>query len=82
MIVRFIAENFRSIDNPIELSFEAETGIKDMDNDGFTLTAGKRVLNTSAFFGANASGKSNVFKAVGMMRAMIIKSVRLYLHLI
>lgn len=77
MIVRFIAENFRSIDDPIELSFEAETGIKDMDNDGFTLTAGKRVLNTTAFFGANASGKSNVFKAVGMMRAMIIKSVRL-----
>lgn len=77
MIVRFTVENFRSIDDPIELSFEAETGIKDMGNDGFTLSAGKRLLNTTAFFGANASGKSNVFKAVGMMRAMIIKSVRL-----
>lgn len=77
MIVRFTVENFRSIDDPIELSFEAETGIKDMGNDGFTLSAGKRILNTTAFFGANASGKSNVFKAVGMMRAMIIKSVRL-----
>ncbi len=77
MIVRFTAENFRSIDDPIELSFEAETGIKDMDNGGFTQTAGKRVLNTTAFFGANSSGKSNVFKAVEMMRTMIIKSVRL-----
>ena len=76
MIVRFSTENFRSIDEPIELSFEAETGIKDMDNDGFTLTAGKYVLNTTAFFGPNSSGKSNVFKAVDMMRAMIIKSVR------
>ena len=77
MIVRFTAENFRSIDDPIELSFEAETGIKDMDNGGFTQAAGKRVLNTTAFFGANSSGKSNVFKAVEMMRTMIIKSVRL-----
>lgn len=77
MIARFTAENFRSIDDEVVLSFEAETGIKDMGNEGFTMTAGKRILNATAFFGANASGKSNIFKAVGMMRAMIIKSVRL-----
>jgi hypothetical protein len=77
MITSFTAENFRSIDEEIILSFEADTGIKDMDNRGFTSVANTRVLNAKAFYGANSSGKSNIFKAVGKMRGMIIHSVRL-----
>ena len=77
MITSFTAENFRSIDGEIRLSFEADTGIKDMDNRGYTTVANSSVLNAKAFYGANSSGKSNVFKAVGMMRSMIIHSVRL-----
>lgn len=77
MIARFTAENFRSIDDEVVLSFEAETGIKDMDGRGYTIVANSRVLNAKAFYGANSSGKSNVFKAVGRMRSMIIHSVRL-----
>lgn len=77
MIATFKAENFRSIKDEIKLSFEASTAIKDMERSGFTSTAGWRVLNATAFFGANSSGKSNVFNAVGLMRAMIIQSVKL-----
>ena len=77
MITRFMAENFRSIDDKIELSFEADTGIKDRENEGFSLMGGKRVLNAAAFFGANSSGKSNVFNAVDMMRLMVVYSVKL-----
>ena len=77
MITSFTAENYRSIDEEIKLSFEADTGIKDMDNKGFTVVASTRVLNAKAFYGANSSGKSNVFKAVGRMRGIIIHSVRL-----
>ena len=77
MITRFMAENFRSIDNKIELSFEADTGIKDRGNEGVSLIGGKRVLNAAAFFGANSSGKSNVFNAVDMMRLMVVYSVKL-----
>ena len=77
MITSFTAENFRSIDGEIRLSFEADTGIKDMDNRGYTTVANSSVLNAKAFYGANSSGKSNVFKAVGMMRSMIIHSVGL-----
>ena len=72
-----MAENFRSIDNKIELSFEADTGIKDRGNEGVSLIGGKRVLNAAAFFGANSSGKSNVFNAVDMMRLMVVYSVKL-----
>lgn len=77
MITSFTVENYRSIDEEINLSFEAETSIKDMDNRGYTIIANSRVLNAKAFYGANSSGKSNVFRAVGRMRGMIIHSVRL-----
>lgn len=77
MITNFIVENYRSIDGEIRLSFMADTGIKDMDNRGYTTVANTRVLNAKAFYGANSCGKSNVFKAVRMMRGIIIHSVRL-----
>lgn len=77
MITDFLAENFRSIDNEVRLTFEADTGIKDMGERGYTIVANSRVLNTKVFFGANSSGKSNVFKAVWMMRNILLHSVRL-----
>lgn len=77
MVACFTAENYRSIDEPITLSLEASTAIKDMENNGYTTVANIHVLNTSAFYGANSSGKSNVFKAVSRMRGLIIHSIRL-----
>lgn len=50
MITSFTAENYRSIDEEIKLSFEADTGIKDMDNRGFTTVANTRVLNTKVLW--------------------------------
>ena len=70
MITGFTVENYRSIDEEVSLSFDASTGIKDMDNRGYTIVANSRVLNAMAFFGANSSGKSNVFKAVNCMRSI------------
>ena len=77
MIASFSVENFRSIDERITLSFEASAAIKDMDSEGYTLAGGLRVLNAMAFFGANSSGKSNVFRAIARMRSLVIQSVRL-----
>ena len=77
MITGFTVENYRSIDEEVALSLEADTGIKDMENRGYSTVGGQRVLNAKAFYGANSSGKSNVFKAVSRMRQMILQSVRL-----
>lgn len=77
MIVGFTVENYRSIDEEITLSFDASTGIKDMNNRGYSIVANSHVLNAMAFFGANSCGKSNVFKAVNCMRNMVIQSIRL-----
>lgn len=77
MVTGFTVENYRSIDEEIYLSFDASTGIKDMDNRGFSIAANTHVLNAMAFFGANSSGKSNVFKSIDRMRRMVLQSVRL-----
>ena len=77
MITNFSVENFRSIDERITLSLEASTGIKDMGTNGYSTVAGLNVLNATAFYGANSSGKSNVFKAVSRMRSLIVQSIRL-----
>lgn len=77
MVTGFSAENYRSIDERMELSFEASAAIKDTTNEGYTTISNGRVLNAISFFGANSSGKSNVFKAVQMMKRVIIHSVRL-----
>lgn len=77
MITGFYVENYRSIDEEIALSFDASTSIKDMGDSGYSIVANSRILNAVAFFGANSSGKSNVFKAVSRMRNMVLQSIRL-----
>lgn len=62
MLLRFSAENHRSILDPIELSFVA------LDDDRPAARSvgsiRERVLTVSALYGANASGKSNVLDAL------------------
>ena len=77
MIVGFTVENFRSIKGEVKLNFEASTSIKDTANSGFPILGNMRLLNSMAFFGANSSGKSNVFKAVSTMKRMVVQSVKL-----
>lgn len=77
MITNFCAENYRSISERVELSFAASMGIKDTEDEGYTVMNGQNILNAMAIFGANSSGKSNVFKAIGRMRSLIVQSVRL-----
>ncbi len=77
MITNFRVENYRSIDEEVELSLEASIAIKDLNNEGYATIGGMNILNTMAFYGANSSGKSNLFKAVARMRSMILNSVRL-----
>ena len=77
MITNFCAENYRSISERVELSFAASMGIKDTEDEGYTVINGQNILNAMAIFGANSSGKSNVFKAIGRMRSLIVQSVRL-----
>ncbi len=77
MILEFSAKNYRSIKDEITLKFEASTSIKDPIEHGFTMLGNTKVLNSMAFYGANSSGKTNVFMAVSLMKRMVIQSVKL-----
>jgi AAA15 family ATPase/GTPase len=89
MIIEFSISNFRSIKETIEFSFQADASKNHKDNffdvtldgnkDNFfdvTLDGNKqiRLLKTAAIYGANASGKSNVLKALQTFCQLVLNS--------
>ena len=62
MLVQFSVENYRSFKEEAILSMEASVDKTHPDN---VVTIGKdRIIKTASIFGANASGKSNIFMAL------------------
>lgn len=62
MLLQFSVENFKSIKKRTVLSLEASQEKGHEDN--FVHDKNTNILKTVAFFGANASGKSNIFHAL------------------
>jgi len=62
MLIQFSFENYRSFKDPATLSMLASSGKENPDNV-FETSAGK-LLKSVAVFGSNASGKSNLIKAL------------------
>lgn len=74
MLLEFAVENFRSIKDRQVLSMIAEPS-KAKGENVFEVPLGNggsiRLLKTAVIYGANASGKSNVIKALGSLAKMI-----------
>lgn len=62
MLIEFSVENFMSIRDRITLSLLAGKETENMNN--VICTEKNNVLKSVAIYGANASGKSNIFKAI------------------
>lgn len=62
MLLQFSVENFRSYKNRVILSMEASSDKELTDN--VVVSKKDRILKTATIFGANAAGKSNLFKAL------------------
>lgn len=78
MLQRFVVENFRSINERLEMNFEANAGIKDDAADLISFTnTHVPVLNAVAVYGHNSSGKTNLLMALLRMRNMVLSSVKL-----
>ena len=71
MLLRFSVENFRSYSDRQTLDLTATTSCHEMEKDNTFIINGERLLKSAAVYGANASGKSNLFEAVGMMGRII-----------
>jgi hypothetical protein len=76
VLIRFQAENFRSIKEAQELSLVASTR---SDHAGALIPVERhdfQLLRAAAVYGANASGKSSLFHALAFMRDAVVESQR------
>jgi AAA15 family ATPase/GTPase len=80
MLVEFSVGNFRSFKERVTLSLEAaEIASQPPSLDTrnvFTVDDELCLLTSAAIYGANASGKSNLIKALGFMRNLVLSSSR------
>lgn len=73
MIVNFSVQNFGSIKDKQVLSFEADKS-KHLE-DYFIINSinGLRLLKLGLIYGANASGKTNILKAINVLRDLVLE---------
>ena len=72
MLLEFSCSNFKSIKEKVTFSAIETDNIK---NEKFLKKFDDfRVLHTSVIYGPNGAGKSNIFKGIGFMRDLVIKS--------
>lgn len=70
MLIRFSVENYKSFKE--RQIFSMVAGKQTRHASHFFLMNGKRLLKSSFFFGANASGKSNFVHAIDFMRRIVL----------
>jgi uncharacterized protein len=75
MLLQFTVGNFLSFRDPVTFSMMAAPEMGSIPADLRPISDGKNVLSISAIYGANASGKSNLIKAIAFARKMIVKGV-------
>lgn len=72
MILEFSVANFLSFKNKVTFSMLANAS-KGLE-DNYTIINDKKVLKTAVLYGANASGKSNLFKILTIVILMLRSS--------
>ncbi len=73
MLVNFSVQNFRSIKDKVTLSFEAAKSDELEDYYILEPQKGVRLLKLGLIYGANASGKTNVLKALDYLRNFVLE---------
>ena len=75
MLIRFTIENFRSFKDRVEFSLIPSKGTLKPQHKTNPVK-GTSVLKTAVVFGANASGKSNLIKAIEFGKKLILKGTK------
>jgi predicted ATPase len=79
MLIEFSVENFLSFDERVTLSMVAAPELDGADGlleNTFEAPGGIRLLKSTLVYGANASGKSNLVKAVLFVRQLVMGSAK------
>jgi hypothetical protein len=74
VLIEFTVGNFRSIRNKVTLSLVASSIKEHCTSNTMPLNSKTSLLKSAVIYGANASGKSNVLKALRFMRKFVINS--------
>ena len=76
MLVEFSVENYRSIQEKQTLSMVAADNETMLDSNTFSVPNNDdfRLVTSAAIYGSNASGKSNLLKAIQVLKNLVIKS--------
>ena len=76
MIVNFSVQNFGSIKDKQTLSFEADKSSHLEDQYIIKANAGLRLLKLALIYGANASGKTTILKALDFLREIVLEPAK------
>jgi AAA15 family ATPase/GTPase len=77
MIIEFRVTNFRSFKEPQTLSMVAETFAEHKETNTFDPGIkgfDERLVRSSAIYGANAAGKTNLLRALQYMQSLVLTS--------
>lgn len=72
MLIRFAVGNYQSFKDIVEFKMAAGKGTRH-DSHVIVVGNGKRVLKGGFIFGANASGKSNLVRAINFSKRVVLK---------
>ena len=75
MLIQFTTSNFKSIQKPQTLSLVKSKGSDTLSNS-FEIAAQMSLLRSIAIYGPNASGKSNILKAMQLMTKLVLSSAK------
>ena len=76
MIVNFSVQNFGSIKDKQILSFEADKSTHLEDHYVIKANSGLRLLKLALIYGANASGKTTILKALDFLREIVLEPAK------
>ena len=76
MLLQFSLENYLSFKDEAVLSFIGNRSTKEHEPENITEKNNLKILKSAVVYGANASGKSNLFSGVGYMRRVVLNSFK------
>ena len=74
MLIEFSVNNFLSFNEAVTLSMVAANPVKEHREDNVFLANRYHLLKSAVIYGANASGKSNLLKAMRFMKWFVLNS--------
>ncbi|HPR99056.1 MAG TPA: ATP-binding protein [Methanomassiliicoccales archaeon] len=74
MLLEFEVENFRSFADPVRFSMIASSDRSHADHLIVVEGSRDRLMRSASIYGANASGKSNLVMAMGMLQTLVLRS--------